>query len=148
MTPMPCMVSRGMISIKPNTHRRRQRDATVELSRVGVGGALDISVVVSHDNTLVTGPQNLHLKHLMDLVALLGRSRNCNCTPDFGFTPPSQFGVRRNNKFVTMIIINVNLRCMAEPDVRPPGAASPSAKSFSGRQNSSRSNGRSHEKVY
>jgi len=35
---------------------------------------------------------------------------------------------------------------MAEPDVRPPGAASPSAKSISGRRNSSRSNGRSHEK--
>ena len=37
---------------------------------------------------------------------------------------------------------------MAEPDVRPPGAASPSAKSISGKRNSSRSNGRSHEKVY
>ena len=30
--------------------------------------------------------------------------------------------------------------------MRPPGAASPSAKSISGRRNSSRSNGRSHEK--
>ena len=27
----------------PNTHRRRRRDATVELSRVGVGGALGFS---------------------------------------------------------------------------------------------------------
>ena len=35
---------------------------------------------------------------------------------------------------------------MAEPDVRPPGAASPSAKSISGRRTSSRSNVRSHEK--
>jgi len=31
--------------------------------------------------------------------------------------------------------------------VRPPGAASPSAKSISGRRNSSRSNGRLHEKI-
>ena len=30
--------------------------------------------------------------------------------------------------------------------MRPPGAASPSQKSISGRRNSSRSNGRSHEK--
>ena len=35
---------------------------------------------------------------------------------------------------------------MAKPDVTPPGASSPSAKSISGRRNSSRSNGRSHEK--
>jgi len=34
---------------------------------------------------------------------------------------------------------------MAEPDVRPPGALSPSAKSISGRRNSSRSYGSSHE---
>ena len=49
---------------------------------------------------------------------------------------------------VTMLILYIYYqKCMAEPDVRPPDASNPSAKSISGRRNSSRSNGRSHEKV-
>ena len=41
-----------LLSLKPNTHRRRRRDATVESSLVGIGrsvGLLDISFILEQE---------------------------------------------------------------------------------------------------
>ena len=42
-------VSLRVTSLKPNTHRRRRRDSTIELSRVSVGGVNTINSQLAHD---------------------------------------------------------------------------------------------------
>ena len=45
------LTSRIRPTLMPNTHRRRRRDSTVELSRVGVASA---SAVCTHQSSVVT----------------------------------------------------------------------------------------------
>ena len=53
---MVCVYTQAwlQISLNPNTHRRRRRDATVELSRVGVGGVCEHNSQLAHDDVLPT----------------------------------------------------------------------------------------------
>jgi len=59
-------LSNGTCTVVPNTHRRRRRDSTVELSRVGVASASAVCIefATSSRRQPTTADENLETEHV------------------------------------------------------------------------------------